>query len=193
MVLRVAVATLLAAALGLFAGHAAIDALLPLLTIVAEGLSPAFSAHLAWDPTAADLLLFEAQLVRPDGATRAAGLRLGESVTTGTHLAHVLVPPVLAWASALAWPQPGALHYLLSAVLGLFAALAALALTTPFLLVVRVETLVLENAARGGQAQSPSWLVHWLIFTEGGGRWLLGLVLGTLSAHLVARWRRPRA
>ena len=190
MALRVLAAALAAIALGLLAGRSAIDALLPLLTIVAEGLSAAFSAHLAWDSQDASSLVFQAQLVRPDAATHAAALRLGQIVTTGTHLVHALVPPVLALASALAWPQSTPVRQVAAALLGFMAAVVALAMTTPFLVVARVETLVLEHAARAGQILEPSWLVHWMVFTEGGGRWLLGLVLGTLCAQGVARWRR---
>jgi len=190
MALRVLAAALAAIAVGLLAGRSVTDALLPLLTVVAEGLSPTFSAHLAWDPRDASALVFDAQLVRPDAATYAATLRVGQIVTTGTHLVHALVPSVLAFASALAWPQTTAARHLAAALLGLGAALAALALTTPFLLVARVETLVLEQAAHTGQVLEPSWLVHWMVFTEGGGRWLLGLVLGTLCAQGVARWGR---
>lgn len=176
--------------LGLWGGRPAIDVLLPLLDVVAEGLSEEFTARLTWDENDPDLLLIRAQLTRPLATTTAAGLKIGQVVTTGTNLAHVLVPPVIVFAVIASWPQPNLRRRLLGLILAVPLASIAVVLTTPLLLAARVETLVLDHAQAAGVVRDPSWLVHWMIWAEGGGRWLLALVLALACVGFVGRGGR---
>jgi hypothetical protein len=186
LALRVLLAWLALAAAALWTGRTAVDLLLPLIATVGESLSAEFSASYLWAADDPHMLLLRAQLLDPSPATLALGLRAGQAIETGTNLEHVLVPPVLVLTALLAWPARDLRQRLLLLVLAAPAAVLSLLLTTPLLLAGKIEVLLLERAAGMGLARTPSWVTHWMLFTEGGGRWLLALVLA-LVCVLLAR------
>ncbi|MGE0859305.1 MAG: hypothetical protein AB7P42_09375 [Gammaproteobacteria bacterium] len=96
-----------------------------------------------------------------------------------THVAHVLLPLALfLWvAIARLVTNAGRPRLLL---LGIGAALV-LSLTTPPLLAGRVASLLAASAG-DGDTFSALPLEHLLLFMEGGGRWLVGIVLGIVCA-----------
>jgi len=84
---------------------------------------------------------------------------------------------VLMYTVLGAWPQPDWRRRMVVMLAGVPGALLALALTTPFLLAGKIEMLLLERAAAMGVPHAEPGLLRWMLFTEGGGRWLLAIVL----------------
>lgn len=184
--LRVTVAWAALAAAVVWGGHAFVEALLPLLVAIGESLSQEFSAAYLWAGDEPNMLLLRAQLLQPSAATAAIALESGQIIETGTNLEHVLVPPVIVLTVVLGWPARSLVEQLRLIVLGLLATLASIALTTPFLLAGKIEALLAERATSLGLAREPSLLVHWMLFTEGGGRWLLAVLLALICVRASA-------
>ena len=63
--------------------------------------------------------------------------------------------------------------------------LLAVALTTPFLLAGKIEMLLQERSALAGIVRAEPAILRWMLFTEGGGRWLLAIVLALLVIALI--------
>ena len=84
-----------------------------------------------------------------------------------------------------AWPQPDWRRRLVVMVAGVPAALLAVALTTPFLLAGKIEMLLQERSALAGIVRAEPAILRWMLFTEGGGRWLLAIVLALLVIALI--------
>ncbi|MBX9607234.1 MAG: hypothetical protein K2Y51_13500 [Gammaproteobacteria bacterium] len=96
-----------------------------------------------------------------------------------THVAHVLLPLALfVWVAIARVAADGGRPRLLLLGLG---ALLVLSLTTPPLLAGRVASLLAASAGEGDTVGAPP-LEQLLLFMEGGGRWLVGIVLGILCA-----------
>ena len=172
--------------LGHVYGRVLVDALLPLLTVIAEGVSDDYTAALMWDRADPDMLLIQAQFLNPAGGLSALGIHFGAQVEAGTHVQHALVPPVLVYVLLGVWPVTTVARRLMLLAAGVPAALLSLALTTPFLLAGKVETLVQDYAARSAIVRREPLVLTWMLFCEGGGRWLLPLLLGLACVALLA-------
>jgi hypothetical protein len=111
------------------------------------------------------------------------GLRL----TTAGSLVHALVPLVILWSLIIAWPATVVREKVSLLLLSLPATLITVALTTPFLLAGRMEIMFSEMAFQRGEQREEPFALTWLLFTEGGGRWLLPIVMAACCI-LLARW-----
>ena len=90
---------------------------------------------------------------------------------------HALVPLVLLIAAVGSWPVASYGEALVRMLLSVAALPLVLALTTPVLLVGRMQMAVVELALEHGATFHEPALVGLLIFMESGGRWLLPLAL----------------
>jgi hypothetical protein len=172
-----AASTLLVAAL---VGHTLIDALLLPLALITDTLSEIYTAQLSWQPGATDSIRITAQLFEGPLPLAPLGISPGAEVKTTIHLQHALLPLVLLYTVLGAWPQPDWRRRIVVMLAGVPAALLALALTTPFLLAGKIEILLQERCAFAGVARAEPAVLRWMLFTEGGGRWLLAIVLALL-------------
>lgn len=190
LVVRVLLTWAAVGAAGFVGGHAAIDLLLPALTVVSENASPDYGAALRWDQREPSMLLLRASFLEPTPTISALGVTAGSVIETGSHLEHILVPPVVLLAMVLAWPVAGWHRRLALFGAALPAAALAVALTTPFLLAGKVEILLQERAGTLGISLPEPLTLQWMLFAEGGGRWLLPLLLGLLCVVFID-WLMP--
>jgi hypothetical protein len=165
------------------------DILLPAYRLVFGWLAPEFrllsletgveGAHrvLTARVTIADILVIGQHVIHPDARGVAA---------TSTPLAHALHMPLTAMLIALALPR-SAKHRALSM-------LAATAVTLPLLpfdlsavLAANLWQLLIDQHNPG--AVSP--LLLWARFLEGGGRWLLGALIGVAACTWPALPKHP--
>ena len=84
-----------------------------------------------------------------------------------------------------AWPQPDWRRRIVVMLAGMPGALLALALTAPFLLAGKFEMLLQERASAAGVPRAEPAILRWMLFTEGGGRWLLAIVLALIIIAVV--------
>lgn len=178
-------------AAGFVYGRHVVDLLLPPLTIVSESASSEYGAALHWDGTNRSMLMLRASFLTPSPTLTALGIPVGSVVETGSNLDHILVPPVILLAVMLAWPARSWRQRLALFALAAPAAALTIALTTPFLLAGKIEVMLQERAAAMGIAYPQPFSLHWMIFAEGGGRWLLALLLALLCVILVDWITRP--
>lgn len=106
-------------------------------------------------------------------------------IPTATHLtgkaqslAHVLVPPTLLLCILAAWPVIGIKAILTRLAAGLVAMIAVMAFITPLTLVGLFQIGLLDATEGGPIALGANWFANWVLFTEGGGRWLIPIALG---------------
>lgn len=163
--LRIALATAATLLVAQLAGHALLGALLMPLALITDTLSEVYTARVTWDPAATAMVRITAQLFDGPVALAPLGIYHGAEVKAAIHLEHTLLPVVLLYT-----------------VLG---ALLALALTAPFLLAGSIEMLLQERAAAVGVPRAEPAILRWMLFTEGGGRWLLAIVLALVIIAVV--------
>ncbi|MEQ8661275.1 MAG: hypothetical protein RLW62_10690 [Gammaproteobacteria bacterium] len=191
LLLRGLLAWAFAIGLGVLAGRAVSDALLPAFALVTEGLSSEYAPLYAWSEEQPDMLVLRADLLTPAAVTRASGVRNGQAVTTGSNLTHMLVPPVIVIALIACWPLSGWRQHAVAAALAAPLAALAVLLTTPFLLAGKVEALLRAYAASAGVARDQSLVYQWMLMSEGGARWALPLLLALVAVTVAARSAPP--
>lgn len=185
LALRIALTATTALLVAQLAGHPLIDTLLMPLASITDTLSGAYTAHLSWEPGTTDMVRITAQLFDGPLALAPLGIYNGAEVKAAIHLEHILLPVVLLYTVLGAWPQPDGRQRIVVMLAGVPAALLALALTTPFLLAGKIEVLLQERAAAAGVPRAEPGILRWMLFTEGGGRCLLAIVLALLIIAVV--------
>ena len=175
--LRIALAAISALVVVQLTGHAVADVLLMPLALITDTLSETYTAQLSWAPGSRDMVQVTAQLSDGGQALAPLGIYNGAQIKAAIHLEHMLLPVVLMYTVLAAWPQPDWRRRTVVMLAGVPGALLALALTTPFLMAGKIEMLLLERAAAMGVPRAEPGLLRWMLFTEGGGRWLLAIVL----------------
>lgn len=175
--LRIALAAISSLVVAQLTGHAVADVLLMPLALITDTLSEAYTAQLSWAPGSRDMVRITAQLFDGAQALAPLGIYNGAQIKAAIHLEHMLLPVVLLYTVLGAWPQPDWRRRMVVMLAGVPGALLALALTAPFLLAGKIEMLLLERAAAMGVPRAEPGLLRWMLFTEGGGRWLLAIVL----------------
>ena len=187
--LKIAAKLLLAwivlSALGYFYGQHLIDLMLPLMRGFAQNITDDFYINLAWQEENSRMLMIEANFGIPKMSIQALGINPGATVSAGTNIEHILVPLILLFLLVLCWPLTTLKQRGLLLLLSLPAALITLLMTTPFLLVGKVESLLQEQASAMRVVREKPAYLDWMLFTEVGGRWLLPISLGLLCVWLL--------
>lgn len=172
-------------AVGAIFGQQLINHLLPLLQNFAQSITDDFYVNLMWQSDNARMLMIEANFGIPKTNIEALGIGPGAKVSAGTNVEHVLVPLILLFSVLICWPVYKWQHRGILLLLGIPATAVTLLLTTPFLLVGKVESLLQEQAASLQIVRDKPWYLHWMLFTEVGGRWLLPITCGLLCVWLL--------
>ena len=164
-------------------GRYAVDALIPFLTIVTDGVDSAYTAVLKYQRAPdGDQLTMTALVTQPiyvhNGLTINPGARMSDAIDD----LHVLVPLVILFTTLIAWPANSWRERVLLVAWGVPIAFIVSALTVPFLLSGKLETMLIDSAAQAGIVRAPNLTVYWMLFCESGGRWLIPLVAAFVCA-----------
>lgn len=193
---RIVLAWALSSAVGLLAGRYIVGLIIPLLTLASDAISP-YTTLIEYDRgVEGDRVSITAYVTRPIYVHHALTLNPGVTMTAAIDAGHVLVPLVILFTALWAPPVVRRRDRARLVVLGLPAACIVLCLTIPFVLIGKIEMMLIEDAAKAGELHS-SLLVDWMIFGESGGIWLMPLVAAVLCAQSLPsaagnenRWRR---
>lgn len=188
--LRLGVALPVIALVLYLAGPPLLAAALPLLAGGLRFLHPDLLVHLGSPPIAGlTHLAVEVTLVTPLPLDATRAIPAGTPIALEMGVFHSLLPAVLLLGVSVAFPMSS-----LSARLrcGLLAVPLALALTAALVWLHWSGLLALQVQSAAEQVGIPHaapLVLDALIFLEGGGRWLLGLLAGLLPP-LLAGWGR---
>lgn len=188
--LRLTFFWVLVSVLGLLWGRRLLELLLPLfdivITVAQEDFAP--TLEIVSDSDGEISLKMTALSVQNLHLAGAWYIQGGVTVSDfNTTLFHMMVPAVLLLTPLLAWPVIGWREALIRATAGIPAFLGVMLTTTPFFLIGRFDMYLSDQAARVGERPSDTWMIHWAIFTEMGGRWLLPIVAATVCILFAQR------
>jgi hypothetical protein len=186
--LRLLTAWLGLSALGFFFGKEIIAPLLPFVSWIVGLIEPGVSALVTVQQHEGnEMVHLSATTLRSLEISKSLVIPEGLRLTAAGSLVHALVPLVILWSLIIAWPATVVREKVSLLLLSLPATLITVALTTPFLLAGRVEIMFSEMAYQRGEQREEPFALTWLLFTEGGGRWLLPIVMAACCI-LLARW-----
>jgi hypothetical protein len=186
--LRLLAAWLGLSILGFLIGKEIISFLLPFISwvfgLIEPGISPLLSIQ---QHDGNEVIHLAATIVHPLRISPSILIPEGIELTAAGSLVHALVPIVILLSLVIAWPAEGLRERSVLLLLSLPAALITVALTTPFLLAGRIEIMFSEIAFQRGDQREEPLAVTWLLFTEGGGRWILPIVMA-ICCIVAAKW-----
>lgn len=162
----------------------------PMCTIaelVVEPLSASYSPRVRLADVDGELS-FEmlATLVEPLRLAAGKSIPAGVKFPSSTHVTHSAVPLIILFTVLFAWPVDRWMQRLKLFLVGLPAAVLLFGLTTPFQLAGLFEVGVQDALLTLGETPQPSWILRWMLFNEGGGRWLLPILVAFVCIILVA-------
>jgi hypothetical protein len=190
--LRLCAAWLVLSALGYWQGAAFLRLCAPLISATVRLIAPQLTSHveIVTDQAQAEVLL-DARVARPLRLDAQHVIPTGQPLPSRANAIHALVPLVIFFCVAFAAPARDRRERALSLVLAFPIALTVLVLTTPFQLVGLIEMAIQQHADSRGIVRPEPLSLTWMIFLEGGGRWLLPVAAALLNVSLAARlWHR---
>lgn len=188
--IRLVAAWILLSAAGFWQGAELLRWCVPLLTGTVRIIAPELTSHvtiLGQGPTAQ--ILLDARVARPIRFDDTHGVGTGEALPSRINVVHALVPLVILWSALLAMPARRARDRGLMLLLAVPVSAGVLAVTSPFHLVGLIEQSLQTYADSNGIPRSPPFALNWMIFLEGGGRWLLPVACALLTARMASRAR----
>lgn len=183
--LRLLLAWAVLSAVTLTWGEALVDAITPWLSWVAAQAMAGFDTQVALRPVKDEVqIMLDASALAPYVVAGDLTLPPGATMQAGTHVSHALIPPVLLFSLVLAWPAHGVVTWIARLLVAVMFSAILVSITTPLLLVGKLEMFLVGLAAEKGIYRPEGLLVDWTLFTEMGGRWLMPLLAAALTLIL---------
>lgn len=192
--LKLCLAWALCSALGLLFGDSVLRAAAPLLSRAVAVLAPDLMTHVECVDAAGPVPDVQLQA----RTTRALTIAADRVIPPGSPLpsratgVHVLLPLVILFTALCALPSRGWRERAWLAALALPLGAAVLLATAPFQLLGLIESALQAYAASAGLERPVPWLYRWMLFLEGGGRWVLPIGLAICGLALARHWGTPR-
>lgn len=190
--IRLVAAWFVLSAAGFWQGAELLRWCVPLFAATSRFIAPELTSHVAileQGPSAQ--ILLDARVARPISFDDSHGVGTGQPLPSRINAVHALVPLVILWTVLLGAPARTLRERVVAVILAVPVSAVILALTTPFHLVGLIEQSLQTYAESLGVARSPPFALNWLIFLEGGGRWLLPLLAALLTTSLARHVCRP--
>lgn len=187
--LRLCVAWVLCSALGFVLGAPLLRAATPLLSFAVAALAPELMTHVETVPNAGPVpdLRLDARTTRPLRIASDRTIPPGAPLPSQVTGIHALVPLVILLTALAALPSQGWREHAWLAALVLPLGIVVLLATTPFHLLGLIELALQEYAASAGLTRPLPWSYRWMLFLEGGGRWVLPIGLAICGYALARR------
>ena len=164
-------------AIGFYFGESVSRVFVPAYDVTARALmnnyAPAFEFV---DVNKKRSIQMTATTIRPIPLTEDVTVPVGRALPSSITVLHSLVPIVILLTLVVAWPFASWRALLVRLILAVPFILLVQVLTAPPQLIGNLE-IGIQNAIRqmGGSRETP-WVIRWMLFMEGGGRWVLPLV-----------------
>lgn len=130
------------------------------------------------------MIQMQAIVVEPIPISPLYSIPAGAQMKAGTHVLHNLIPLLIAYALILSWPMSLVRERLIALCMMAPILIVIMGLSTPYLLAGHIEVLYQNLANQHGITREVPFLLHWMIFIETGGVWLLPIAGAGLSLYL---------
>lgn len=173
---------------GFFWGNTLIEALLPYYEYVAQQANPNYQPTMRIVEGDVDNVSLAGTALKSIPITPQQALPAGRTIESSITVLHALVPLVILLTIIIAWPVESSKQRIILLLLSVPALLFVSALTAPIQLLGQLEIGFLNAAMQYGVVREKSWILNWMLFTEGGGRWLIPLLTGVSCGGIVRRF-----
>lgn len=179
--------------LGWYFQNAVGHALLPLFEATIRMLAPEFGSGLKIVTQGHEQIIqLNVRLLKPFAISQQYGFPAGKEFQAGSHLIHTLVPIIIELTLLMVCPVQTFQQRALLLVLGLIFIVPVSAAITPALLLGLIEINFQETASAIGIVRPDPFILSWMLFCEGGGRWLLPVVAAWVCIYLLNALSRSK-
>jgi hypothetical protein len=174
---------------GFFWGNPLIGTLLPYYEVVVQQVNTNYqpAIHIVEKENDADNIVLTATALKSLAITPQQALPAGRTIESSITVLHALVPLVILFTIIIVWPVDNIKQRAALLLLAIPALFFVSALTAPIQLLGQLEIGFVNAAMQYGFTRDHSWALNWMLFTEGGGRWLIPLLTG-ISCGGCVRW-----
>jgi len=192
--LRLCAAWVVCSALGFLFGDTLLRGATPLLSAAVHWIAPELqsSVSLIDDGRGGTQLLLDARTEQPLALGDGLVVPAGQALPSRANGVHVLVPLVILCSALFTLPARDRRERALLVASILPLGLAVLLVTAPFQLVGLIELALQDYASSHGVARADPLSLHWMLFLESGGRWVLPLLFAAVSYAGVRRFGTRR-
>ncbi|MBT8140049.1 MAG: hypothetical protein KJP25_09780 [Gammaproteobacteria bacterium] len=172
---------------GFFWGDKLVSALLPFYEWTVEQVNPNYQADIRIEKEnqAEPKIILAATALRNIPIVPDKELAAGKTIESSVTVLHTLVPLVILLTVLCVFPLRNLRQRALLLLLGIPAVFAVSALTAPLQLLGNLEIGFMNAAQKFGYSKETPWVLDWMILTEGGGRWLIPILIGLLCGVIV--------
>jgi len=179
-------------ALGYFLGPSLSKLLFPAYEMVAEAFLPNFAVTLSIrELNGTQHIHMDAIVTKPLVLTPKVTVPLGREVPASITVLHSMVPSVILLALLVAWPAQSLGRLFIRILIGLVSVVLVQLAINPAHLAGNLERGIQSAVGQLGGEPSVPFVLRWMLFMEGGGRWVLPLV-AAVSCILVTEPKRNR-
>jgi len=172
---------------GFFWGERLITTLFPFYEQVIEAASEDYQADLSLRSGVESRIVLAATPLKAKVITAGRSLPAGHTIESKVTALHALETLVILLTIIFSWPLENTRQLAYLCLLAIPSVLAVSALTVPLQLLGTLE-MGFQNAAHAaGYARAEPWVLQWMLLTEGGGRWLIGALVGISCGTLATR------
>lgn len=183
-------AWLLLSLAGQFWGVGLVSNALPYYETIVERANPDYHAEIRieYDENKHDTnIVVAATAVKALPITPGRSLPGGNTIEASVTVKHTLVPLIILLTTLIAFPLKNLRQSLALCVMAIPAVLFVSAVTTPIQLLGNLEIGFINAAVAAGYSREPSWILNWMLLTEGGARWLIPVLVGIACGAIVRR------
>jgi len=177
---------------GFFWGQKLISGLAPFYEFVVEQVDPNYDATIRIDDKSdVDKIVLAATALKALPITPQQSLPAGRMIESSITVLHALVPIVILLTILSVWPVKSLKQRAALLTLAIPSIYFISILTAPLQLLGQLEIGFINAAAKYGLVRSNSWILNWMLLTEGGGRWLIPVLTGVACGGFVQRFVKP--
>lgn len=177
---------------GFFWGQKLISSLTPFYEFIVEQVDPNYDATVHVDDNSdVTNIVLTATALKARPITPQQSLPAGRTIESSITVLHALVPIVILLTILSVWPVKNIKQRTVLLTLAIPAIYFISILTAPLQLLGQLEIGFINAAAKYGLVRSNSWILNWMLLTEGGGRWLIPVLTGIACGGIVQRLSKP--
>jgi len=188
--IRAFAAWLLLSLAGQFWGVGLVSNALPYYETIVEKANPDYHAEIRteYDEKKHDTnIVVAATALKALPITPGRSLPGGNTIEASVTVKHTLVPLIILLCTLIAFPLKNLRQTLALCAMAIPAVLLVSAVTTPIQLLGNLEIGFINAAVAAGFNREPSWILDWMLLTEGGARWLIPVLVGIACGGIVRR------
>ncbi|MGB5325355.1 MAG: hypothetical protein WBN40_08035 [Pseudomonadales bacterium] len=173
---------------GFFWGDKLISLLTPMYEWTIEQASKNYHADVHLNDDAERKVILAATALRNIVIVPGRDLEAGKTIEASITVLHALVPLVILLTTLVVYPLKNSRQRIALLLLGIPALLLVSILTAPLQLLGNLEIGFMNAVQKLGYSKEVPWVIDWMLLTEGGGRWLIPLLVGILCGAAVGKF-----